>query len=100
MYVLYRISSRTLLIPFTLPKVGPMDTNQALAFEQLPHDLKAASALAGIVVKIEKDLKANGRTEILQSLNPTFFKVIGISNPRVVTGCSILVYFTNKVTDF
>lgn len=94
---IYRISSRTLLVPFNLPKVGPMNLNQAAAFQQLPYHLKAASTMAGVVVSIESDLKTEGRKEILQSLNPRFFKIVGISNPRVVTGCSILLYFTNKV---
>ena len=96
----YRISSRTLLVPFNLPKVGPMDSKQAEAFQQLPYHLKAASAMAGIVVSIETNLKTEGRKEILQSLNPGFFNIVGISNPRVVTGCSILLYFTNKVIHY
>lgn len=53
--------------------------------------------MAGVVVSIEIDLKSEGREEILQSLNPRFFEIVGSSNPRVVTGCSILLYFTNKV---
>ena len=75
-----------------------MDSKQAAAFQLLPNHLKAASSMAGVVVSIETDLKTEGRKEILQSLNPRFFSVVGISNPRVVTGCSILLYFTNKVT--
>ena len=93
----YRISSRTLLVPFNLPKVGPMDSMQAAAFQQLLNYLKAASSMAGVVVRIETDLKTEGREEILQLLNPIFFEIVGISDPRVVTGCSILLYFTNKV---
>jgi len=75
-----------------------MDSKQAAAFQELPNHLKAASSMAGVVVSIEADLKTEGRKEILQSLNPRFFNVVGISNPRVVTGCSILLYFTNKVS--
>lgn len=56
--------------------------------------------MAGVVVSIEIDLKSEGREEILQSLNPRFFEIVGSSNPRVVTGCSILLYFTNKMLDF
>ena len=74
-----------------------MDLKQAEAFQQLPNHLKAASSMAGVVVRIETDLKTGGRNEVLQALNPRFFNVVGISNPRVVTGCSILLYFTNKV---
>ena len=70
---------------------------QAAAFQQLPNHLKAASSMAGVVVRIETDLKTKGREEILQLLNPIFFEIVGISNPRVVTGCSVLLYFTNKV---
>lgn len=58
-----------------------MDSKQAEAFQQLPYHLKAASTMAGIVVSIEKDLTTEGRKEILQSLNPGFFNIVGISNP-------------------
>ena len=75
-----------------------MDSKQAAAFQQLPNHLKAASSMAGVVVNIETDLKIGGRSEILQTLNPRFFNIVGISSPRVVTGCSILLYFTNKVS--
>lgn len=74
-----------------------MDSKQAAAFQQLPNHLKAASSMAGVIVSIETDLKIGGRNEILQTLNPRFFNIVEISNPRVVTGCSILLYFTNKV---
>ena len=70
---------------------------QAAAFQQLSNHLKAASSMAGVVVRIETDLKTEGHEEILQLLNPIFFEIVGISDPRVVTGCSILLYFTNKV---
>ena len=92
-----RISSRALLIPFKNPKVGPSNADQAAAFQQLPDHLEAASSMAGAVVRIEKDLIDGGRAEILELINPMLFDVIGISNPRVVTGCSILLYFTYKV---
>ena len=88
--LLYRISSHTLLVPFNLPKVGPMDSKQAAAFQLLPNHLKAASK-AGVIVSIETDLKTEGRKENLQSLNPRLFSIVGISNPRVVTGYSILL---------
>jgi len=92
-----RISSHTLLVPFNLPKVGPTDSKQVAAFQQLPNHLKAASSMAGVVVHIEAALKTEGHKEILQSLNPRFFNIVGISSPQVVTGCSILLYFINKV---
>ena len=77
----YRISSRTLLVPFNLPKVGPMDSKQAAAFQLLPNHLKAASSTAGVIVSIETDLKTEGRKENFQSLNPRLFNIVGISNP-------------------
>ena len=51
--------------------------------------------MAGAVVKIETDLKTGGHNGILQALNPRFFNVVEISNPRVATGYSILLHFTN-----
>lgn len=93
----YRISSRALLVPFKNPKVGPSNADQAAAFQQLPDRLEAASSMAGAIVRIEKDLINGGRTEILELINPMMYEVVGISNPRVVTGCSILLYFTYKV---
>jgi len=93
----YRISSWALLIPFKNPKVGPSNADQAAAFQQLPDHLEAASSMAGAVIQIEKDLIDGGRMEILESINPMIFDVVGISNPRVVTGFSILLYFANKV---
>ncbi len=92
-----RISSRALLIPFKNPKFGPSNVDQAAAFQQLPDRLEAASSMAGAVVRIEKDLIDGGRAEILELINPMLFDVVGISNPQVVTGCSILLYFTYKV---
>ena len=45
-----------------------MDLKQAEAFQQLPNHLKAASSMAGVVVRIETDLKTGGRNEVLQAL--------------------------------
>ena len=92
-YSTCRISSRTLLIPFNKPKVGPRTEDQVAAFEQL----EAASIMTGTVIKIESDFVNAGRTETLETFNPILFDAVGISNPQVVTGCSILLYFTNKV---
>ena len=64
-----------------------MDSKQAEAFQQLPNHLKAASSMADVVISIETDLKTGGRNEILQTLNPRFVNIVGISNPQVVTGC-------------
>ena len=85
------------MIPFKNPKVGPSNADQAAAFQKLPDCLEATSSMAGAIVRIEKDLIDGGRTEILEILNPMLFEVVGVSNPRVVTGCSILLYFTYKV---
>lgn len=85
------------MIPLKNPKISPSNADQAAAFQQLPDHLEAASSMAGIIVRIEKDLIDGGRMEILETINPMLFDVVGISNPRIVTGCSILLYFTYKV---
>jgi len=88
------------LIPFEDPKVGPNDAEKAIAFQKLSGCLEAASSMAGSIVKIEKDFKDSGYTEILNVLNPILYNTAGPSNPRVVTGCSILLYFTYKVCTY
>ena len=93
----YRISSRALLIPFKNPKVGPRNTDQAAAYKELPDSLEAVSSMAADIIQIEKEFINGGRTEILDLINPVLFQVVGFSNPRIVTGCSILMYFTYKV---
>ena len=77
--------------------MGPSNEDQAAAFQQLPGALEAASVMTGAVIQIENDFVNGGHPEILESLNPVLFNAVGLSNPRVVTGCSILLYFTYKV---
>lgn len=77
--------------------MGPSNEDQATAFQQLSGALEAASIMTGAVIRIEKDFVNGGHCEILESLNPKLFDAVGMSNPRVVSGCSILLYFTYKV---
>ena len=53
--------------------------------------------MAGEIIKIEKDLIDSSCVEILEDLSPLLYDKAGPSNPRVVTGCAILLYFTYKV---
>ena len=53
--------------------------------------------MAGAIIKIEKDLIDGGCVKILKDLSPLLYDKAGPCNPRVVTGCAILLYFTYKV---
>lgn len=53
--LLYRYSSRVVMIPFVLPRIGTTDEGSFKAFQNLQNHIKKVSSLAGAVVSLEQD---------------------------------------------
>ena len=92
-YNFYRIASRTLLIPFNLPQVGPVDEKSAASFSNLKVYLEKSSSIVGSVVALHKDINEDN----IKSLCGQVASVIGNVESRLVVGYATLIFFTNKV---
>lgn len=91
---------RTLLIPFSMPQVGPRTEEIAENFELLNQYLDKASSVAGLVISLEKALIDEGFSMIMNELNKEVVSIMGHSKPRLSLGYSILLYFTIKVSKY
>ena len=88
--------SRSLLVPFSLPSVGPVSTDEEDAYEELRvgmlHNLY--SSCVGWVVNAVISLQ-NEKDEVLDLKQKLF--VLFPGQPRVVLGWALALYFTRKV---
>ena len=92
-YYFYRIASRTLLIPFNSPQVGPVDKKSAAAFSDLKVCLENSSSIVGSIVALRKDISEDQ----IKFFCGQVASVIGSVESRLVVGYAALIFFTNKV---
>ena len=92
----YKHSSRTIVLPFILPQVGPTNDETTKSFIALSWSTEKASTMAGDMVSIECHFMANGYDDVIL-LNKELISALGHSKPRLLLGYSLLVYFTHKV---
>lgn len=95
----HRDISRMVVIPFNLPKIGAHSENDCRFFQELGLLKKESSACVGWAISLRAKLKAFGVDHINTNLLPKVHtKLLGVVEPRVITGCSILLFFIDEVS--
>lgn len=98
-YIFYhnRDMSRTVIIPFNLPKIGAESESDCQFYQTLGDLRKEVSSCIGWAISLRKKLKATGISMINSKYLPKIFSKINGVEPRVITGYSILLYFVDEV---
>lgn len=93
--LIYRVRSRALVIPFSLPCIGPTDIEGDQLFQSLDECLQGNefSSCIGWVVKLGKGLMAEGR----QFVGEMRGRMRDKFSSREATNWSILLWFLEQV---
>lgn len=90
-----RYSSRSLVIPFTLPTIGPTNKDEAKNFCDLNEAMKHVSSAVGWVISLGKQLQEKQQFED-GLLNEVSSRLSGVE-PRLCMAYTTLVYCATKV---
>jgi hypothetical protein len=91
----HRYASRSLIIPFKAPTIGPTTEEETAEFQQLGSAMKEASAAVGWVISIGKSLERGLQFQggLLKAVRE---KLVGV-DPRLCTSYCTLFYCVRKV---
>lgn len=92
-----RDMSRTVIIPFNLPKIGAKCESDCQSYQTLGNLRKKISSSIGWAISLRKKLKETGISMINSKYLPMIFPKIQCVEPRVITGYSILLFFIDEV---
>ena len=93
--IIFRYSSRSLVIPFHLPTIGPSNDEEAKYFSELTQTMKNVSSSVGWAISLGSVLERKEHFE-----DGLFIKVksrLPGVEPRLCTAYNTLVYCVSKV---
>lgn len=95
-YAIFRYASRSLVIPFSLPTIGPVNQEETRQFQELADSLKDASSAVGWAIGVGRWLKRGDQFNdgLLETVNQ---KLAGVDS-RLCTSYCTLLYCIKKVS--
>ena len=91
--------SRTVIIPFNLPKIGVETEQDCKNHQELGNIRKNLSSCIGWAISLRKQMELSGISMINSKYLPAIFDKIKGVEPRTITGYSILLYFVDEVCE-
>ena len=90
-----RYASRSLIIPFKLPSIGPTNEQEAAEFEKLNRAMKNVSSAVGWAISIGRELEEGQQfaDDLMETVNS---KLPGVDS-RLKTAYTTLLFCIRKV---